>query len=57
MKKFFYSNWVSFILFITMLSLTFMYWSIPMIILYSIFYIFYYEKAKNWRKFKKSQKL
>ena len=57
MKKFFYSNWVSFILFITMLSLTFIYWSIPMIILYAIFYIFYYEKAKNWRKFKKSQKL
>lgn len=55
MKKFFYSIWVTLLLLIVMTYFTTKFWSLPMIIVWVIFYVFYFEKASNWRRFKKQQ--
>lgn len=50
MKKFFYSMPVSLTLNIIMIHLTWTYWSIPMIVAYALFLVFYTEKAYRFRK-------
>jgi uncharacterized membrane protein len=50
MKKLFYSLPVSIALNLIMIHLTWTYWSIPMIVAYVLFLIFYTEKAYYYRK-------
>ena len=44
MKKFFYSIWVTLLLLIVMTYFTTKFWSLPMIIVWVIFYVFYFER-------------
>ena len=55
MKKFFYSIWVTLLSLIVMTYFTTKFWSLPMMIIWVIFYVFYFEKASDWRRFKKRQ--
>ena len=52
MKNFFYSLPVSLLLNLLMIHLTWTYWSLPMIVIYSFFLVFYTEKAFSYRKLK-----
>ena len=54
MKKFFYSLPVSLALNLIMIHLTWTYWSLPMIIVYAFFLVFYTEKSYNYRKLTKN---
>ncbi len=53
MKKIFYSFTVSTILLVLLGVLAYKFWSIPLMIAWILFLVFYYEKAKDWRKSKK----
>ncbi len=55
MKKFFYSIWFTLLSLIVMTYFTTKFWSLPMMIIWVIFYVFYFEKASDWRRFKKRQ--
>lgn len=57
MKDIIYSPIVSLILHIIMFYILWFYWSLPVVIIWSIFIIFYSEMRSNWRKFKKDQKI
>ena len=57
MKKIIYSPVTSIILYLLMGYLCWVYWSLPMVIIWSIFIVFYSEGRYNWRKFKKNQKI
>lgn len=55
MKKIIYSPITSIILYSIMGCLCWVYWSLPMVILWSIFLVFYSEGRYNWKKFKNNQ--
>ena len=57
MKDFFYSVWISLIFFIVMTYITLSYFSLPVMILYALFYVFYFERSIEWREFRKKQKI
>lgn len=57
MKKFFYSLPVSLILNILMAYLTWNYWSLPMIIIYAFSIVIYTERASEYRKLKRQNKI
>jgi len=57
MKDFFYSIWISLIFFIVMTYITLSYFSLPVMILYALFYVFYFERSIEWREFRKKQKI
>ena len=57
MKKFFYSLSVSLILNILMAYLIWNYWSLPMIIIYAFFIVIYSERASEYRKLKRQNKI
>lgn len=57
MKDIIYSPIVSLILHIIMFYMLWFYWSLPMVIVWVIFIVFYTEKRHNWKKFKKNQKI
>ena len=57
MKDIIYSPIVSVILHIIMFYILWFYWSLPVVIIWAIFIIFYSEMRNNWRKFKKNQKI
>ena len=57
MKDIIYSPIVSVILHIIMFYILWFYWSLPVVIIWAIFIIFYSEMRNNWRKFKKKQKI
>ena len=57
MKKFFYSLPVSLILNILMAYLTWNYWSLPMIIISAFFIVIYSERASEYRKLKRQNKI
>ena len=57
MKDIIYSPIVSLILHIIMFYMLWFYWSLPMVIIWSIFIVFYSEGRYNWKKFKKNQKI
>jgi hypothetical protein len=57
MKDIIYSPLVSVILHIIMFSVLWFYWSLPSILIWAIFIVFYTEKRHNWRTFKKNQKI
>ncbi len=57
MKDIIYSPIVSLILHIIMFYILWFYWSLPMVIIWAIFIIFYSEMRSNWRTFKKNQKI
>lgn len=56
MKDIFYSPLVSLILNTTMFYILWVYWSIPVVIIWILFIVFYNDMRSNWRKFKKNQK-
>jgi hypothetical protein len=55
MKDIIYSPVSSLILHVIMIYFCWVTWSIPTMILWTVFTVFYNEKRYNWRKFKKSQ--
>ena len=57
MKKIIYSPIASIILYSTMSYLCWIYWSLPAIILYSIFMVLYSEGKYSWNKFKNNQNI
>ena len=57
MKKFLYSLPVSLILNILMFCLIWNYWSLPMIIIYAFFVVIYSERASEYRKLKRQNKI
>ena len=57
MKKFLYSLPVSLILNILMAYLIWNYWSLPMIIIYAFFIVIYSERASEYRKLKRQNKI
>jgi hypothetical protein len=57
MKDFFYSVWISLIFLIVMTYITLSYFSLPVMILYALFYVFYFERSIEWREFRKKQKI
>lgn len=57
MKKIIYSPIASIILYSTMSYLCWIYWSLPTIILYSIFIVFYSEGKYSWNKLKNNQNI
>jgi chromate transport protein ChrA len=57
MKDILYSLTVSTILLIIMFILAYKFWSISFIIICVLFYVFYFERAREWRKFRKQQNI
>ena len=57
MKKFFYSIPLSIILNITIGYLCYTYWSLPALIVWAFFMIFYNERASEWRKLNRNPKI
>ena len=57
MKNFLYSLPVSLILNLLMAYLTWNYWSLPMIIIYAFFVVIYSERASEYRKLKRQNKI
>ena len=57
MKNFLYSLPVSLILNVLMAYLTWNYWSLPMIIIYAFFIVIYTERASEYRKLKRQNKI
>jgi hypothetical protein len=55
MKDIFYSPITSIILYLLMGYLCWTYWSLPMVIIWSIFLVIYSEGRYNWKKFRKQQ--
>jgi hypothetical protein len=55
MKKIIYSPITSLILHIFMFYFFWKYWSLPMIIFWTLFIVLYTEKRYNWKKIKKQQ--
>lgn len=53
MKKVFYSLTVSTILLVLLSILAYKFWSIPVIIVWILFLVLYFEKAREWRKSQK----
>jgi hypothetical protein len=54
MKNFLYSLPVSLITNIAFIYLAYKYWSVPIILAYAIYIVFYVEKASEYRKQKKN---
>ncbi len=57
MKDILYSLTVSTILLIIMFILAYKFWSISFIIIWALFYVFYFERSREWRKFRKQQNI
>jgi chromate transport protein ChrA len=57
MKDILYSLTVSTILLIIMFILAYKFWSISFIIICALFYVFYFERSREWRKFRKQQNI
>ena len=53
MKNFLYSLPVSLITNIAFIYLAYKYWSVPIILVYAIYIVFYVEKASEYRKQKR----
>jgi hypothetical protein len=56
MKNFLYSLPVSLITNIAFIYLAYKYWSVPIILAYAIYIVFYVEKASEYRKQKRLEK-
>ncbi len=57
MKNFLYSLPVSLILNILMFCLIWNYWSLPVVIIYAFFVVIYSERASEYRKLKRQNKI
>ena len=57
MKNFFYSLPVSLILNVLMFYLIWNYWSLPVVIIYAFFVVIYSERASEYRKLKRQNKI